>query len=1165
MKFFFFQMLFSLAAYNLSAQIVAASDTSALLKLREKTGAGTGTVITGWMTNVSTGQWLPGVVPPAQWAGLTFVPDQGGALRVKSINLAGLGLTDSLPSDFFSGGGLDSLSSINLSNNNIQYANQGTWFSAPNTALRTVNISNNKFEYNSLMFNRMLTNAQGLEELSANNYLDSAQIGRGFPGRNAATFANLKRLSMNDNSFAGVIPNPVTISPNIQELYLSNNNFQSIDTTGAAPTQLRVLDISNNDIGSILYLKDVLGELPALKILSARNALNGSQHNLQDLGPIVLSDFAGGTMDLGQNRLTGALVLSSTELGRLKVLRLDSNQVANLVPPTARLDSLQVLDIAHNQILVQMDSMHKVFMNLPAIEVLKMNNNNFVGKLPTLTILNSPQTPPFDNLKELDLSNNNIFGKVQLDLILARQIQSGTGKLKKLNLSNNVFEEINISNITQASFDSLSEVNVSRNKLNFKDLHRLAKDLRMVKVTNGAYYDYYAPARAINDSLAFDYRAQRPRGVGGARRRPALENIYFDALNPEPIDGTDSTLWSTYTWYQSPDSSINPAGHTLIGRYRPGIGATNLLSGFTVAPSILGGLRRNILLAENINTVVHGNKNYYAIVTNDSFPLVQIPTDSRRLIVGDCIDSLGRPIKCQEVIIQFDEAYLNSLENADSVKTALREEMGITIIDSCLCGSIELWELSDTANILLVEQFGSGTRTSAGQANNKAELLSADPNYDLLSSATGVYTPPTSFPAGTAHTKPTLVAIIDSGVDYDHPDLADKIWVNRLDTSQNNNDNDADCLDDNGWGYNFIDKNNRPSDDHGHGTNVAGIVSGQSTHNIVPNSGFDSIAILPLKYTNKDGAGTVFHAACAIRHAADYSKYNAATGDSIRVRVINASWGYYGEPTATLYNAIEYAASKYDMVFITSAGNDGINNDTAAHYPSDFDLPNIISVAATQSTANAGNPEQLEAYSNFGANEVDLAAAGYDITTDNGVVGTKTVEGTSFATAQVSRVAALLMHEYPDATYCTVIQAMKKGVDVLNSADSLKLSSKGKLNYQKAKMVLDTMTNRSDCSFSTGIAFAPDFSDEDLLETVRVYPNPINDLLFVEIPAFVNSNQSLELSLINVNGQLIYNNNMDANSGERVQISMQQIPAGMYFLQLRCGNSRKIEKLIKFE
>src|SRR5690606_439577 len=132
----------------------------------------------------------------------------------------------------------------------------------------------------------------------------------------------------------------------------------------------------------------------------------------------------------------------------------------------------------------------------------------------------------------------------------------------------------------------------------------------------------------------------------------------------------------------------------------------------------------------------------------------------------------------------------------------------------------------DTLNQIEVEQFGTGTRSTAGQARQKTELLSADQNYPLLGGTTPSTGTAPSFNQGSTHSNPTLVAIIDSGMDFDNPKLRKRIWVKPGESKNNGIDDDNDCEIDNGWGWNYLGRDNNSSDDHGHGTAVASVVGG---------------------------------------------------------------------------------------------------------------------------------------------------------------------------------------------------------------------------------------------------------------------------------------------------------------------------------------------------
>jgi subtilisin family serine protease len=356
-------------------------------------------------------------------------------------------------------------------------------------------------------------------------------------------------------------------------------------------------------------------------------------------------------------------------------------------------------------------------------------------------------------------------------------------------------------------------------------------------------------------------------------------------------------------------------------------------------------------------------------------------------------------------------------------------------------------------------------------------------------------------------------------------------------------------------GYDFLNKSNQPFDDHGHGTQIAGIITGQSTNNILPNSStYDSVAIVPIKYTDKAGRGSIFHATCGIYYASDYWSANAA--DSNRVKVVNASWGYYGEPNPTLRKAMDYAADNCGMLFVCAAGNSGLDNDTIAHYPSNFWMDNVISVAALSSAA----VNNLAAYSNYGLLSVDIAAVG-DVETTEAGGGTVAVQGTSFATAQVSRAAALLFHQYPDATYYAVKYALVRGVDTLQSNDSIKIQSRGRLNLAKSMTVLDSLSLRAVCSNALFLD-VPQVGSVATNSSVSIYPNPFSNRLQVEI---LNVEEDVvDLRLLSIEGALLWQYQLPAGQNSTT-IPVEMLSPGMYILQIQGKTLRTTEKIVKFE
>lgn len=204
-----------------------------------------------------------------------------------------------------------------------------------------------------------------------------------------------------------------------------------------------------------------------------------------------------------------------------------------------------------------------------------------------------------------------------------------------------------------------------------------------------------------------------------------------------------------------------------------------------------------------------------------------------------------------------------------------------------------------------------------------------------------------------------VIAVIDAGVAWDHPDLKANIWQNPNETVDGV-DNDGNGYVDDVRGWDFLDDDNDPYDFAGHGTHVAGIAAAVGDNGIGIAGVSWNAKIMPLRFLGVTGAGFTSDAVAAINYAAQ----NGAN-------VINASWGST-QSSASLRLAIEHARNA-GVLFIAAAGNNGTNNETTHYYPSDYDLDNIISVAAT--TQN----DALASFSNYGATSVDVGAPGVNV------------------------------------------------------------------------------------------------------------------------------------------------------------------------------------------
>jgi subtilisin family serine protease len=258
----------------------------------------------------------------------------------------------------------------------------------------------------------------------------------------------------------------------------------------------------------------------------------------------------------------------------------------------------------------------------------------------------------------------------------------------------------------------------------------------------------------------------------------------------------------------------------------------------------------------------------------------------------------------------------------------------------------------------------------------------------------------------TAGVPGVIVAVIDSGVDVTHPDLAGRIWANPKEVARNRVDDDRNGKVDDTQGWNFVDNTNNVRDDDGHGTHVAGIIAA-AANNATGGSGVaPGVRIMPLKFLNWAGSGQISDAVAAIYYAVD----NGA-------RVINASWAG-PDYSQSLRDAIQYARGR-NVVFVAAAGNDAANLDARATYPASFRLSNMLVVAAVD---RAGS---LSSFSNWGARGVDVAAPGTDIVSTVPSGRYATYSGTSMATPFVSGVAALVLSVTPTMTSDQVVARIR--------------------------------------------------------------------------------------------------------------------------------------------
>lgn len=286
----------------------------------------------------------------------------------------------------------------------------------------------------------------------------------------------------------------------------------------------------------------------------------------------------------------------------------------------------------------------------------------------------------------------------------------------------------------------------------------------------------------------------------------------------------------------------------------------------------------------------------------------------------------------------------------------------------------------------------------------------------------------------TKISRPAVVAVIDTGIDFEHPDLIGHAWVNPGETgpdqdghekSKNGKDDDGNGLIDDVNGYDFAGATGTSRDTHGHGTHIAGIVRREAPH----------AKIMNLKYFNRgmDGISALKSSLRAIRYAIDK-----------KVDIINYSGG--GTVPSIEELAVLTEASRQGILIVAAAGNESSNSERAPFYPANYRLPNILSVTAIEET---GREDRMLPTSNFGVTSVAVAALGKDVwsTLPRGRHGAMT--GTSQATAFVTAAAIQILEaSWQEGDYPSAEEVIERVV--ASSKESRTLKGKTKIGSKLA-------------------------------------------------------------------------------------------------------------------
>jgi subtilisin family serine protease len=270
-----------------------------------------------------------------------------------------------------------------------------------------------------------------------------------------------------------------------------------------------------------------------------------------------------------------------------------------------------------------------------------------------------------------------------------------------------------------------------------------------------------------------------------------------------------------------------------------------------------------------------------------------------------------------------------------------------------------------------------------------------------------------------------VVGVVDTGIDYTHPDLAANVWSNPGGVGG--------CAVGT-HGFNAITNTCDPMDDNNHGSHVSGTI-GAVGNNGVGVAGINwTTSLMGLKFLNSAGSGTTAGAISAMDFAVN------AKIAGVNVRALNNSWGGGGFSQALLDEINKAGAN--NILFVAAAGNNASNNDAVAFYPASYGAANEIAVAATTQT------DALASFSNYGANSVQLGAPGTNILSTVVGGGYSYFNGTSMATPHVTGSAALVLSKCAQTT-AQVKTTLMNNVDPIPALSGITVTG-GRLNVNRA-------------------------------------------------------------------------------------------------------------------
>ena len=429
------------------------------------------------------------------------------------------------------------------------------------------------------------------------------------------------------------------------------------------------------------------------------------------------------------------------------------------------------------------------------------------------------------------------------------------------------------------------------------------------------------------------------------------------------------------------------------------------------------------------------------------------------------------------------------------------------------------------------------------KAKNKMVVKEADPNYIVFDQFhTPAFTPAPGDPSPSNNIPLTpndavVVAVLDTGVDYNHSNdftgltsLTNRI-VNRADN----------CVPNDDYGYDLINEDVLAYDDDplGHGTHVAGIVL-RTLDQLSSNTNCN-YALLPLKTHDANGIGTLFTVSCGISTALERD-----------ARVINASWGYYGDTSRILENRIIDARTDH-VIVVNSAGNDSVDIRTRAHWPGSFSYDNLLVVAAFDVGSGL-----VGDFSNFGPELVRYATPGVQISSTistyadgqitppgQTIDGLTAKDGTSMAAPFLTgTVAAALCNRSNDPL------TIRNFLDCLSTPGTLPGISLGGQTLTPAG---------ANQNWNACVAVLPN-RNLQTEHSVVVYPNPASNDLFLDLSAFTH--REIDYRIVGTRGTTVQSGVIQNFGDQRIEV--RSLPAGIYHVYLRGVNEFATVRFVRW-